>query len=55
MKAKECCPCRNCSEHCSDYLTLLQQLLEAEALIERLQMELLALQDDTTDAQQSEQ
>ena len=40
MERCENCLCPSCSERCEDYLLLLQELLEAEALIEQLRFEI---------------
>ena len=47
MSTKHCsrCPCSSCTEHCDDYLLLLEELLEAEAAIEILQHEVAFLRD----------
>ena len=37
--------CSFCTEHCDDYLLLLQELLEADAAIEELQWEVAFLRD----------
>lgn len=34
-----------CSEHCDDYLQLLQELIEAENTIEELQQHIIVLED----------
>jgi len=39
------CPCSSCTEHCDDYLLLLQELLEAEETIEKLQFAVASLQE----------
>lgn len=43
MKRCEICPCSSCTERCDDYLLLLQELLQAEALIEQLRFEIECL------------
>lgn len=40
MKHCDHCPCRLHTEHCDDYLLLLQELLDAEAMIEKLRFEI---------------
>lgn len=42
------CPCSSCDERCDDYLLLLQKLLEAEALIEKLRYEIDCLEQNFT-------
>jgi len=39
------CPCSICAEHCNDYLLLLEELMEAEAIIEELQSRIDLLQE----------
>jgi len=39
-----------CSEHCNDYLHLLQELLDAEAVIENLQHEITLLREALDEA-----
>ena len=39
-----------CTEHCNDYLHLLQELLEAEAVIENLQHEISLLREALDEA-----
>ncbi len=49
MKSCLNCPGSSCAEHCDNYLRILQELLEAEALIEELRHEIACLEQNASD------